>query len=136
MNAVRRQVSLVLGHPALSIAVLLALWFVPASADRATVQLLSFVKGDAALHLVWKENHGADVGWRQAELRLKELAAQLQMVSAENARREDDILSANTRIRQMEEAAAAHAAQMKDMLAGASPEMKERVVLKQIGGKG
>jgi branched-chain amino acid transport system permease protein len=43
MNAVRRQVSLVLGHPALSIAVLLALWFVPASADRATVQLLSFV---------------------------------------------------------------------------------------------
>jgi len=43
MNAVRRWVSLVLGHPALSIAVLLALWFVPASADRATVQLLSFV---------------------------------------------------------------------------------------------
>ena len=43
MNALRRQVSLVLGHPALSIAVLLALWFVPASADRATVQLLSFV---------------------------------------------------------------------------------------------
>ncbi len=77
----------------------------------ATVQLLSFVKGDAALHLVWKENHGADVGWRQAELRLKELAAQLQMVSAENARREDDILSANTRIRQMEEAAAAHSAE-------------------------
>ena len=40
--------------------------------------------------------------------RVKELVAQLQMVSSDNARREDDVFAANKRIRQMEEAAAAH----------------------------
>jgi branched-chain amino acid transport system permease protein len=43
MNALRKTVSRLLAHPALSIIVLLALWFWPASADRGTVQLLSFV---------------------------------------------------------------------------------------------
>jgi branched-chain amino acid transport system permease protein len=43
MNALRQTVSTVLGHPATSLVVLLALWFWPASADRGTVQLLSFV---------------------------------------------------------------------------------------------
>jgi branched-chain amino acid transport system permease protein len=43
MNALRQTVSKVLGHPATSLVVLLALWFWPASADRGTVQLLSFV---------------------------------------------------------------------------------------------
>ena len=77
----------------------------------AAVQQLSFVTGDDALHLAWKAKTGADASSRQAELRLKELTAQLQMVSADNARREDDILSANKRIRQMGEAAAAHSAE-------------------------
>jgi hypothetical protein len=83
----------------------------PVEDTLSTVQQLSFVSGDDAVHLAWKERIGANVGSRQAELRLKELAAQLQMVSADNARREDDILSANKRIRQMEEAAAAHSAE-------------------------
>ncbi|MEI6545596.1 MAG: branched-chain amino acid ABC transporter ATP-binding protein/permease [Burkholderiales bacterium] len=43
MNALRQTVSTVLGHPATSIVALLLLWFWPASADRGTVQLLSFV---------------------------------------------------------------------------------------------
>jgi ABC-type branched-subunit amino acid transport system ATPase component/ABC-type branched-subunit amino acid transport system permease subunit len=43
MNALRKTVSRLLAHPALSVVVLLALWFWPASADRGTVQLLSFV---------------------------------------------------------------------------------------------
>lgn len=43
MNALRKTVSRLLAHPALSVIVLLALWFWPASADRGTVQLLSFV---------------------------------------------------------------------------------------------
>ncbi len=43
MNALRQTVSKGLGHPATSLVVLLALWFWPASADRGTVQLLSFV---------------------------------------------------------------------------------------------
>lgn len=43
MNALRQRVSRVLAHPALSVAVLLALWIWPGWADRATVQLLSFV---------------------------------------------------------------------------------------------
>lgn len=43
MNALRQTVSTLLGHPATSIVALLLLWFWPASADRGTVQLLSFV---------------------------------------------------------------------------------------------
>ena len=43
MNALRQTVSKVLGHPATIIVALLVLWFWPASADRSTVQLLSFV---------------------------------------------------------------------------------------------
>ncbi len=43
MNAFRQLISRVLGHPALSLAVLVALWVWPGFADRATVQLLSFV---------------------------------------------------------------------------------------------
>ena len=43
MNALRRVVSRVLGHPALALAVLLVLWFWPEFTDRGTVQLLSFV---------------------------------------------------------------------------------------------
>jgi branched-chain amino acid transport system permease protein len=43
MNALRQTVSKILGHPAMIIVTLLALWFWPASADRSTVQLLSFV---------------------------------------------------------------------------------------------
>ena len=77
----------------------------------AVVQQLSFAVGDDALHMSWKAQAGADISSRQADLRVKELAAQLQMVSADNARREDDVLAANKRIRQMEEAAAAHSAE-------------------------
>jgi branched-chain amino acid transport system permease protein len=43
MNALRQTVSKILGHPATIIVALLVLWFWPASADRSTVQLLSFV---------------------------------------------------------------------------------------------
>ena len=77
----------------------------------AVIQQLSFAVGDDALHMSWKTQAGTDISSRQADLRVKELAAQLQMVSADNARREDDILAANKRIRQMEEQAAAHAAE-------------------------
>ena len=43
MNALRQTVSRILGHPGTIIVALLVLWFWPASADRSTVQLLSFV---------------------------------------------------------------------------------------------
>ena len=76
-----------------------------------TLQHLAFAIGDDALYMAWKDNTGHDVGSRQADQRVKELAAQLQMVSADNARREDELISADKRIRQMEEANAAHAAE-------------------------
>lgn len=43
MNSFRQSVSRLLAHPALSLAVILALWFAPSVFDRGTVQLLSFV---------------------------------------------------------------------------------------------
>ena len=66
---------------------------------------------DDALHLAWREKSSPGAGTVQTDLRVKELASQLQMVSADNARREEDVLAANKRIRHMEEEAAAHAAE-------------------------
>ncbi len=43
MNGLQHSVSRVLAHPALSLIVILALWFTPSFFDRGTVQLLSFV---------------------------------------------------------------------------------------------
>ena len=43
MNGLQQSVSRVLAHPALSLIVILALWFTPSFFDRGTVQLLSFV---------------------------------------------------------------------------------------------
>ncbi len=43
MTAFRRLVSRILGHPALLLAVVVALWIAAGAGDRATVQLLSFL---------------------------------------------------------------------------------------------
>ena len=85
--------------------------YLSVEAVLASVEQLAFALGDDALHLAWREKSSPGAGTVQTDLRVKELAAQLQMVSADNARREEDVLAANKRIRHMEEEAAAHAAE-------------------------